>query len=152
AAAPVRRRPPRRAGQAPPARGDRAVPGTGRGALRLLGPGPVLAPLQAPCRRHAGAFPGTRKNRLTGRKSRQETAKHIPLPFLTSSVRRRGRPPRWRRPLERPRPPRNDELGTGGFRGGRLMIPSGLTSSVIHRARLGDGYVRVRDGGVITAV
>ena len=32
------------------------------------------------------------------------------------------------------------------------MIPSGLTSSVIHRARLGDGYVRVRDGGVITAV
>jgi len=32
------------------------------------------------------------------------------------------------------------------------MIPSGLTSSVIHRARLGDGYVRVRDGGLITAV
>ena len=32
------------------------------------------------------------------------------------------------------------------------MIPSGLTSSVIHRARLGDGFVRVRDGGVITAV
>ena len=32
------------------------------------------------------------------------------------------------------------------------MIPSGLTSSVIHRARLGDGYVRVRDSGLITAV
>ena len=32
------------------------------------------------------------------------------------------------------------------------MIPSGLTSSVIHRARLSEGYVRVRDGGVITAV
>ena len=32
------------------------------------------------------------------------------------------------------------------------MIPSGLTSSVINRARLGDGYVRVRDTGLITAV
>jgi p-cumate 2,3-dioxygenase beta subunit len=32
------------------------------------------------------------------------------------------------------------------------MIPSGLTSSVIHRARLDDGYVRVRDSGLITAV
>src|SRR5258706_12052135 len=32
------------------------------------------------------------------------------------------------------------------------MIPSGLTSSVIHRARLGDGYVRVRDSGLVTAV
>jgi p-cumate 2,3-dioxygenase beta subunit len=32
------------------------------------------------------------------------------------------------------------------------MIPSGLTSSVIYRARLGDGYVRVREGGLITAV
>jgi p-cumate 2,3-dioxygenase beta subunit len=32
------------------------------------------------------------------------------------------------------------------------MIPSGLTSSVINRARLGDGYVRVRDSGLITAV
>jgi 3-phenylpropionate/cinnamic acid dioxygenase small subunit len=32
------------------------------------------------------------------------------------------------------------------------MIPSGLTSSVIHRANLGDGYVRVRDGGLIAAV
>jgi AraC-like DNA-binding protein len=47
--------------------------------------------------RHVGVtpegVPGTRKNRLTGRKSRQETAKHIPIPFLTSSVGRRGRPP-----------------------------------------------------------
>ena len=32
------------------------------------------------------------------------------------------------------------------------MIPSGLTSSVIHRASLDDGYVRVRDSGLITAV
>ena len=32
------------------------------------------------------------------------------------------------------------------------MIPSGLTSSVIHRARLGDGYVRVRDAELIAAV
>ena len=32
------------------------------------------------------------------------------------------------------------------------MIPSGLTSSVINRARLGDGYVRVRDSGLVTAV
>jgi p-cumate 2,3-dioxygenase beta subunit len=32
------------------------------------------------------------------------------------------------------------------------MIPSGLASSVIHRASLGDRYVRVRDSGLITAV
>jgi p-cumate 2,3-dioxygenase subunit beta len=32
------------------------------------------------------------------------------------------------------------------------MIPSGLTSSVISRASLGDGYVRVRDSGLIAAV
>jgi p-cumate 2,3-dioxygenase beta subunit len=32
------------------------------------------------------------------------------------------------------------------------MIPTGLTSSVIHRARLGDGHVRVRDSGLVTAV
>jgi p-cumate 2,3-dioxygenase beta subunit len=32
------------------------------------------------------------------------------------------------------------------------MIPSGLTSSVIHRVSLGDGYVRVRDGGLVDAV
>jgi p-cumate 2,3-dioxygenase beta subunit len=32
------------------------------------------------------------------------------------------------------------------------MIPSGLTSAVIHRAHLADGYVRVRDSGLITAV
>ena len=32
------------------------------------------------------------------------------------------------------------------------MIPSGLTSSVINRASLGDGYVRVRDSGLVTAV
>jgi 3-phenylpropionate/cinnamic acid dioxygenase small subunit len=32
------------------------------------------------------------------------------------------------------------------------MIPSGLTSSVINRAHLGDGYVRVRDSGLVAAV
>ena len=32
------------------------------------------------------------------------------------------------------------------------MIPSGLTSSVIHRESLGNGYVRVRDSGLVTAV
>ena len=32
------------------------------------------------------------------------------------------------------------------------MIPSGLTYPVIHRASLGNGYVRVRDSGLITAV
>ena len=32
------------------------------------------------------------------------------------------------------------------------MVPSGLTSSVINRARLSDGYVRVRDSGRIAAV
>ena len=32
------------------------------------------------------------------------------------------------------------------------MIASGLTSSVINRARLGEGYVRVRDSEVVTAV
>ena len=32
------------------------------------------------------------------------------------------------------------------------MIPNGLTSSVINRASLDDGYVRVRDSGLITAV
>jgi hypothetical protein len=32
------------------------------------------------------------------------------------------------------------------------MISSGLTSSVINRARLGDGYIRVRDSGLVTAV
>jgi p-cumate 2,3-dioxygenase beta subunit len=32
------------------------------------------------------------------------------------------------------------------------MIPSGLTYSVINRASLGNGYVRVRDSGLVTAV
>jgi hypothetical protein len=32
------------------------------------------------------------------------------------------------------------------------MIPNGLTYSVVNRASLGDGYVRVRDSGLITAV
>src|SRR5262249_4575614 len=32
------------------------------------------------------------------------------------------------------------------------MIPSGLTSSVINRASLGGGYVRVRDSGLVAAV
>jgi p-cumate 2,3-dioxygenase subunit beta len=32
------------------------------------------------------------------------------------------------------------------------MVPSGLTSTVISRTRLGDEYVRVRDSGLVTAV
>jgi p-cumate 2,3-dioxygenase subunit beta len=32
------------------------------------------------------------------------------------------------------------------------MIPSGLTSSIINRASLGDGYIRVRDSKLISAV
>ena len=32
------------------------------------------------------------------------------------------------------------------------MIPSGLTSSVINRVSLGDGYVRVRHSGLVVAV
>jgi p-cumate 2,3-dioxygenase subunit beta len=32
------------------------------------------------------------------------------------------------------------------------MIPSGLTSTVIGRTNLGDEHVRVRDGGLVTAV
>ena len=32
------------------------------------------------------------------------------------------------------------------------MVPSGLTSTVINRAGLGDGYVRVRDGRLVAAV
>ena len=32
------------------------------------------------------------------------------------------------------------------------MIPSGLTSSVIGRANLSDGYVRVRDRQIVDAV
>jgi p-cumate 2,3-dioxygenase beta subunit len=32
------------------------------------------------------------------------------------------------------------------------MIPSGLTSSAIHPASLGDGYTRVPDSGLVTAV
>ena len=32
------------------------------------------------------------------------------------------------------------------------MLPSGLTSSVINRANLGDRYIRVRDSGLVTAV
>src|SRR5258708_37246551 len=58
---------------------------------------------------------------------------------------------RWRGPLERPRPPGNSQLGTGCFLGGSVMISSGLTFSVINRASLRDGYVRVRDSGVVTA-
>ena len=32
------------------------------------------------------------------------------------------------------------------------MIPSGLTSTVIHRVSLGDEYLRVRDGSLVAAV
>src|SRR5262249_60806476 len=64
AAAPVRHHALRRAGAATPARG-RLLPGGGRGALRVLGPEPLLPPLQATRRCHAGAVPDAHKNRLT---------------------------------------------------------------------------------------
>jgi glycosyltransferase involved in cell wall biosynthesis len=66
-----------RTGQAAPAR-RRLLPGASRRARRLLGPEPALPSLQAPPRRHAGAVPGTRKNRLKGRNSLQETGERPP--------------------------------------------------------------------------
>jgi hypothetical protein len=54
------------------------VPSGGRRARRLLGPEPVLPSLQASRPYHAEAVPDARKNRLTGRKSRQETAERPP--------------------------------------------------------------------------
>src|SRR5262249_25719240 len=72
APAPVRHRPPRRAGATAPGSWDRLLHGRDRRAGRLLGPEPVRPPLQAPRRRDAGAVPAIRKNRLTGRKPRQE--------------------------------------------------------------------------------
>src|ERR1700724_1444554 len=45
----------------------------------------------------------------------------------------------------------NSQLGTDCFSGGSVMIPNGLTSSVINRARVGDGYIRVRDSELVTA-
>src|SRR5262249_26430808 len=76
--APVRHGPPRRTGAAAPARRRRLLPGGGRHARRLLGPEPVLPSLQAHSRRHAGAVPDARKNRLTGRKLLQETGRRPP--------------------------------------------------------------------------
>jgi AraC family transcriptional regulator len=61
--------------QAAPASRTRRVPGGGHTARRLLEPEPILPPFQVRCRRHAGAVPGARKNRLTARKSRQETGR-----------------------------------------------------------------------------
>jgi hypothetical protein len=78
AAAPVRHPASRRAGEAAPARRRRLLPGGGRRARRLRGPEPLLPSLQAPRRRHAGSVPDARKNRLNGRKSRQETGRRTP--------------------------------------------------------------------------
>jgi p-cumate 2,3-dioxygenase beta subunit len=47
---------------------------------------------------------------------------------------------------------RQRELQHCSDSGGSSMIPNGLTSSVINRASLGDGYIRVRDGGLVAAV
>src|SRR5262249_9948982 len=93
AAAPVRHRPPRRAGQGTAASRDRRIPGGGRPARRLLGPEPVLPPLQAPARRHPATVRTVLKNRLNGRKSRQE-----PAARPTYHSREQGgltSPPRW---------------------------------------------------------
>src|SRR5262249_34081191 len=78
AAAPVRHHAPRRAGQATPASRDQPVPGRNRRTRRLLGPKPVLPALQASRGRHPWAVPDARKNRLKGRKPRQETAERPP--------------------------------------------------------------------------
>ena len=67
-----------------------------------------------------------------------------------NAVGRRDRPPTSAAPAAAP--PGNSELGTGRFSGGRLINTSGLTFSVINRARLRDGYVRVRHGRIIAAV
>src|SRR5262249_41203765 len=81
AAAPVRHRAPRRAGQATPANRKRLLPGGGGRARRLLGPEPVLPPLQAHSRRHAGAVPDARKNRQNGVSPAKKTA--LRHPYLT---------------------------------------------------------------------
>jgi len=47
--------------------------GRARECARVVGPEPVLPSLQAPRRRHAAAVPDSRKDRITGRKRRQET-------------------------------------------------------------------------------
>ena len=46
---------------------------------------PMLPPLQPPRRRHAAAVPNVLKNRLKGRKSRQETAER-PLTIPVSNA------------------------------------------------------------------
>src|SRR5262249_10159162 len=78
AAAPVRDPAPRRASQAAPAGRKRVLPGRGRRKRRLLGSEPVLPSLQTSRRCATGAVPDVRKNRLTGRKSRQETPGRAP--------------------------------------------------------------------------
>jgi len=54
------------------------APGGGRRAHRLLRPEPVHPSLPAPGRRHPGAVPDARKNRLTGRKPLQEPGERAP--------------------------------------------------------------------------
>jgi hypothetical protein len=63
AAAPVRHRPPRRAGQAVPSKGRRPPAGAGGLACRVLGPEPVCPTLQAAGRRDARPLSLTRKIR-----------------------------------------------------------------------------------------
>src|SRR5262249_20097261 len=84
--APVRRRPPCRAGQATPKNGKRLLPGGGRRARRLLGPKPVLLSLQARPGRHAGAVPDVRKKRL----KQTSPAKKRPSDPLTTPIEQRG--------------------------------------------------------------
>ena len=79
--------------QATPARRRRPLPGGGRRGRRLLGPEPILPSLQAPRRRHAGAVPQVRKNRIKGRKPLQETRTASHLGFSQD----RGTSPELRR-------------------------------------------------------
>jgi serine/threonine protein kinase len=93
AAAPVCHRPPRRASQGTAASRDRGFPGGDRPARRLLGPEPVLQPLQAPGRRHPGTIPQVRKNRIRVGKPLQERGSQP----LYHSVRFGARVPEHRR-------------------------------------------------------
>src|SRR5262249_46064602 len=92
AAAPVRHPTPRRASQALPASRDGLVSGGGRRERRVLGSEPIHPPLQATRRRHAGAIPDARKNRLKAA-SRSKKRQSDPLTIPHKRGRRVGDTP-----------------------------------------------------------
>jgi p-cumate 2,3-dioxygenase beta subunit len=65
---------------------------------------------------------------------------------------RRGRRPKWRHPVQTTSTRSGRPRDSGRTTGGSLMVPSGLTSTVIGRASLGVEYERVRDRGLLAAV